>query len=61
MWKSYLNMVILRFVPPTPFSFLNVLKNGQSIFCYRTRRDESNDIKIDKIRLDWSEIQNPEN
>ena len=39
-------MVILWFVPPTPFSFLKLLKNGQSVLGYRTRRAVSNDTKI---------------
>ena len=31
---------------PPPFSFLKVLKNGQSVLGYRTRRAVSNDTKI---------------
>jgi len=38
--------VILAFVPPTHFSSLKVLKNGQSVLGYRTRRAVSNDTKI---------------
>nr|CAD2203989.1 unnamed protein product [Meloidogyne enterolobii] len=41
-----LNSVIVRFVPLTPFSFLKLLKNGQSVLGYRTRRAVSDDTKI---------------
>ena len=48
-----------RFRTPHFFFFIKLLKNGQSVLDYRTRRAVSNDTKIKKIGLDLTEIQDP--
>jgi len=54
-------LVILNFVPPLSLFCLKVLKMVSLNKNCRTHQAESMDTKINKIRLDFTEIQTPEN